>query len=144
MLGTEMNIDPDNLLLARVYVNLPEGKWKNCDNLPGNMAIWYIYIYIHSVYIYRGKDWKMMINDLVVPIFRQPRFKLCLLSHGTSKKYRWKFVIVVMKKPMPLLLISIHCWSPRPGKVGRGTLSVWWSTRCKTSLRLGHGANLYA
>jgi len=39
MLGTEMNIDPDNLLLARVYVNLPEGKWKNCDNLPGNMAI---------------------------------------------------------------------------------------------------------
>ena len=49
-----------------------------------------IYIYTQCIYIYRGKDWKMMINDLVVPIFRQPRFKLCLLSHGTSKKISLK------------------------------------------------------
>ena len=58
--------------------NLREFTWEH-----GNL----IYtVYIYNIYIYRGNDWKMMINDLVVPIFRQPRFKLCLLSHGKSKK----------------------------------------------------------
>ena len=127
----------NNLLLARVYVNLPEGKWKICENLPGNMAIWYIlYIYIYNIYIYRGNDWKMMINDLVVPIFRQPRFKLCLLSHGKSKKKSFKIRHCCNEETNafaadvhPLLISSTFF------KVGWGTLSVWWSTHCKTSLR---------
>ena len=125
----------NNLLLARVYVSLPEGKWKICENLPGNMAIWYI-LYIYITYIYRGNDWKMMINDLVVPIFRQPRFKLCLLSHGKSKKKSFKIRHCCNEETNafaadvhPLLISSTFF------KVGWGTLSVWWSTHCKTSLR---------
>ena len=108
--------------------NLREFTWEH-----GNL-IYTVYIYI--TYIYRGNDWKMMINDLVVPIFRQPRFKLCLLSHGKSKKKSFKIRHCCNEETNafaadvhPLLISSTFF------KVGWGTLSVWWSTHCKTSLR---------